>query len=362
MEITKKYFINGPNNVIRLTNGTKIIYIFGDIHLDVDNQNKCVYDKNVDSINFDQFIIKFMKENTKDEYDLFIEQTFDQLTDRGYNDYNHIYLNNVRNIFSKNIKFDKNKKIIKSEKYLNYRFHYFDFRDDFQEFIKIKELIYELRDTNLLENINIIINILVNIKLNIDNFNKLINEKSKHKIIKKLYLKYENVKIQKQILYLINTYFKNYFYHNINNTIDDLLDYLYTNYDTILNKYLSNDFKLELIFEIIKKIDLIDNLFYDIFQLSDIYLIRRILDKKYNKKSIVYTGLAHLSLITYFLVKYFDFKITHIYYLSDEIKNVEDYIKKGKNYNNLINYLLNINEKDEIIQCINLFDFPINMS
>lgn len=36
---------------------------------------------------------------------------------------------------------------------------------------------------------------------------------------------------------------------------------------------------------------LIAGTFYDIFHLSDIYLIRRILDKKYNKKKYFYTGL-----------------------------------------------------------------------
>jgi len=364
MELTKKYLINGPNNVIRLTNGEKIIYIFGDIHFDINNQKKCINNNDYDSINFDQFLIKFMKENTKINYDLFIEQTIDQ-TKYFDLDVNDIYFNNIRKIFSKNINFVNNK-IIKSELYPNFNFHYFDFRTDFPEFLKIIDLINNLPQFHLLfENIDNLVNIVNMIKIHINNFVKNINENSENKKIQKIYLKYENKKIQKKILHIINTYFKKIFYNNTINVIDELLDYIYTNYDTIKNKYLSIDFKLEIMFEIERKIKLISGTFYDIFQLSDIYLIRRILDKKYNKKSIIYTGLSHLSLTIYFLVKYFDFEITNIHYLSNEIKNskeLEKIIKNSKEYYNLVNYFYNTTEQDEAQQCINLFDFPIDMS
>jgi hypothetical protein len=364
MELTKKYLINGPNNVIRLTNGEKIIYIFGDIHFDINNQRKCTDNNEYDSINFDQFLIKFMKENTENNFDLFIEQTIDQI--KYFNvDINDIYINNIRKIFSKNINFVNNK-IIKSELYSNFNFHYFDFRSEFPEFLKIIDLINNLPEFSLIfENIDNIINTVNMIKTNINDFIKNINENSENIKVQKIYLKYENKKIQKKIINIINTYFKKIFYNETVNIIDELLDYIYTNYDTIKNKYLSNDFKLEIMFEIEEKMVLISRTFYDIFQLSDIYLIRRILDKKYVKKSIIYTGLSHLSLTIYFLVKYFDFEITNIYYLSNEIKNIkelEKIIKNSKEYYNLTNYFYNTNDLDEPHQCINLFNFPINMS
>ena len=139
MELTKKYLINGPNNVFRLTNDDKIIYLFGDLHKDINDQYECSIDKTYDSINFDQFLVKFMNNNKNDTYDLFIEQSFDELKNDNH-DYNSIYIHNIRKIFSKNMQFDKNNKIIKSPKYPNFRFHYFDFRDEFPSFLKISNL------------------------------------------------------------------------------------------------------------------------------------------------------------------------------------------------------------------------------
>lgn len=364
MNITKKYLINGPNNVIRLSNGKKIIYIYGDVHLNFDNQTVCNYEKKYDSIDFNQFLLKFMKENTKENYDLFIEQTYEQLKMLNPN-FNYIYLNNMRRIFSTNINFTNNK-IIRSENYPNFRFHYFDFRSDFMEFKNVVSLVENLPPFHLLlNNINFLIDTLNNIKLNLENFYKHINENTKHKKMQKLFIKYENKKIQKKLVKIINDYFKNRFYNTIINLINDTTEYIYNNYDTINNKYLSSNYKLEIMFEIEKKLKFISSEFYNFFQLSDIYLIKRILDKKYNKKSIVYCGLGHLALITYFLVKYFNFKITNIYYLSENIKDtsqLEEKIKKEDFNNDLINYFTNFSNNEEIIQCVNLFNFPINMS
>ena len=61
MELTKKYLINGPNNIVRLTDGNKILYIFGDYHYNVQNQNECPIDDKHDSIDIDKLLFKFMK-------------------------------------------------------------------------------------------------------------------------------------------------------------------------------------------------------------------------------------------------------------------------------------------------------------
>lgn len=362
MELTKKYIINGPNNIIRLTDGKKIIYIFGDVHLDINSQNTCKFSDKNDSIDFDQFLVKFMKNNTKEEYDLFIEQTLNQVIQiKKIERVNEQYIQNVRRIFSKNINFVNNK-ITKSEDYPNFRFHYFDFRFDIPEFENIFNIIYTLPSFNaLFENIDYFINTLNYIKNNVETYYKKINENSENDKIRKIFTKYNNKKLQKKIITIINEYFKNIFYNKIINIIDDTLEYIYTNYDTIKNKYLSMDYKLEMTFYIENKIKNISFHFYNFFQLSDIYLIRRILDKDYNKKSIIYTGVAHLGLITYFLVKYFDFKITNLFHTQYDLKLIETDIS-NKNYNILRNYFVNMDQNDEVVQCVNLFDFPNNMS
>jgi hypothetical protein len=155
-------------------------------------------------------------------------------------------------------------------------------------------------------------------------------------------------------------------YNLLIDNIEELIEYIYENYDLIINKYLNFDLKLNIIVEIEKKNSFIRNNFYYLFILTDIYIIKRILDKNYINKSIVYTGIAHLSSITYFLVKYFDFKITHLFYLDESIKdinNLENLIKDNSlNYSNILDLLYYKNENDQINQCINLLNFPDNFS
>jgi hypothetical protein len=344
--------INGPNNFIKLSNGIKDIIIFGDFHLDFNNQNKCEFNINNEFINFDQFLLKFMSENKITEYDLFIESDL-HLLYKSNNNVNHKYINNIRNIFSKNIKFENNK-IIKSKKYNNFRFHYFDFRDDLDEFVNSLDLFENIPKINNNYNIDLTINLINEIKNNIVNFKNKI-KKNKHKFIKKIFVKYENKDIQKIINKIIDKYFLDDLYIILIKNIDELLEFIYENYDNFKNKYLSFDFKIELLFEIHKKIDLIISIFYRFFLLCDLYLIRRILDKKYTKKNIIYTGVGHMLNIVNLLVIYFNFDIIKINYLSNKIKNIQEFkqlILTNTNFNQLENYIYNINDNDEINQCI----------
>ena len=41
-----EYLINGPNNVVRLADGNKILYIFGDYHFATEHQKECELDDN----------------------------------------------------------------------------------------------------------------------------------------------------------------------------------------------------------------------------------------------------------------------------------------------------------------------------
>ena len=61
MDFTKKYHINGPNNVVRLEKGNKVLYIFGDYHIPVKQQTECNFSDDYQSIDFDKFIFQFMK-------------------------------------------------------------------------------------------------------------------------------------------------------------------------------------------------------------------------------------------------------------------------------------------------------------
>ena len=95
----------------------------------------------------------------------------------------------------------------------------------------------------------------------------------------------------------------------------------------------------------------------------DSFFLRRLIEKKkYIKKSIIYTGGFHIIVYIWFLIKYYNFKITDYYYLNNEkigiydndITNINIKIK------NIINNSTNVNDLFEIFmpkkfnQCIKI--------
>jgi hypothetical protein len=172
--------------------------------------------------------------------------------------------------------------------------------------------------------------------------------------------KYEHKEINKIILNIYNTYL--YSYIDIILTLCNNINYIINNYN--IDKY-SNieyvfDYQKEL-FIYISKLSYYSSTLLPLY--TDIYILRRLLDKEYIKNSLIYTGDYHVIDITYFLIKYFDFKITHIY--KSEIKSLDvlnDMIKKSdyteyETFNKLEMYLFSNN----YTQCSNLFNFPDNL-
>ena len=65
------YYINGPVNISRLEGNiegnTKVVYLFGDIHLSLSNQNKC---QTTENKNITHFFDDIFSQNTEIDYDL----------------------------------------------------------------------------------------------------------------------------------------------------------------------------------------------------------------------------------------------------------------------------------------------------
>ena len=127
MELTKTFLINGPNNIIRLTDGKKILYIFGDFHMKTENQKECTINDDYDSIDIDKFLFKFMKQEKTRDFDMFIEM-FEFLDPSLNTEYKKRYIDNVHKLFNSRIDF-KDNKIFTLKKYSNFKFHYFDIRN-----------------------------------------------------------------------------------------------------------------------------------------------------------------------------------------------------------------------------------------
>ena len=77
--------------------------------------------------------------------------------------------------------------------------------------------------------------------------------------------------------------------------------------------------------------------------LTDLYFIRRFLDKNYINNGILYTGHSHMCNIMVILIKFFNFKLTNIFYKQDF--DIDKYIKKisFKNFEYIYTIILFIN-------------------
>jgi hypothetical protein len=91
--------------------------------------------------------------------------------------------------------------------------------------------------------------------------------------------------------------------------------------------------------------------------LTDIYTIRRFLDKEYITNCILYGGLMHTRNIVYLLVKYFNFKITHIANKDHSIDDIHAGIGKAINNISDIGYYI---YPSIFTQCIDIEGFPHN--
>ena len=114
MDLNKsQIYVNGPINFFRLKNNNKDIYLFSDIHKDLNNQTEC---DEINSINIDKFFLNFFKNNKK-QVDFMLET---------YKDYQNNcesqnYLFKLRKMFNSFYK--------KNPYYENLRIHYLDIRN-----------------------------------------------------------------------------------------------------------------------------------------------------------------------------------------------------------------------------------------
>jgi hypothetical protein len=347
---TKTFLINGPNNVIRLEKGKKVLYIFGDYHLSTDQQNECMYDKKYESMDIDKFISLFMRTNKDVKLDLFTEMYSYELTPSLQN-YRNRYIDSIVQLFQKRL--IKNKDEIKiNPDYANIRFHYMDIRYHIlffnTIFYYIDNHIYNSKIHNYYNYKVIFTELKEILKLS---FNTIKNRENKY--INKILEKYSNPEIKKKI----NKVYNEIYIKNINN--------IFILIDKILN-FIKPDLTNEKIDKLKVMIDEIDYISKNSFTfLTDLYFIRRFLDKNYITNTILYTGSAHMVNITYILIKYFDFKITNAYYPPKKY-NFNN-IKKLKTDNfkyidELLNDFTNRLPSGDPYQCVNLFDFPDNFS
>ena len=357
-------FINGPANYAYLKgfiNGVeKDIYLFMDYHYSLDEQTRC---ESFDSIDISQYLYKLIKQ-AKISLDFFIEIRIEHIKQPSSTKID-IYIKDVIQMFKSEFIVEKinDKDIVKySKSNPNVRLHYLDIRDHFDIFYILDIIKYDISENfNLLikngynkEYIDKILNNLKTIKhiLNVlrKNKNEVIfkkqysyNKDTQLYYINKIINKYDDNILKEKMFEFINTHYSH--------IMISLLEYIEEIYPYI-NSY---DHKYN---EKIKgKLNDIRDLSVDLYSLFvDVYLLRRILDKKYINNCIVYTGAQHSINYMFFLIKYCDFKLIHIQ--NSEEKDMDKIINLIKNAKYVYEiYDLIFLKKKIYLQCIKNLSF-----
>ena len=332
--LTKKYYINGPNNVVRLCKDNKILYIFGDEHLDPEEQNECPIMDEYESMDIDKFISLFIKTEKVTEFDLFAE-FFDSMYKNVKTNKRENYIKNFIRLFQSKLKKSDNEVRI-NPLYKNIRFHFMDIRNTIK---KAAKLLYF--DENLSNKDNLNKKVIIKLYENLLDLKEYLVS-SQNKYVNKILNRYSNKAIQETM----NTLYQE--------LILDNLDRIIKKVKQTLEKKITNLFVTDLEF-------LIVNLFVVI---TDLYFIRRFLDKNYINKSILYCGIHHLSDIIFILVKYFGFELSHSYMQSNiqKISKFNKFKTIDFHYIKELTETFYISNNNKPNQCVNLFNFPTNFS
>lgn len=407
MKSDKKEYVSGPYNLVRMEgsiNGiNKIFYFFMDMHLTENIQMQC---KNIRSKPIKQYLVEtFDKINNLDkQYDFFLE-TFPDCYIVKNNRLGN-YLNQLRKFFSEAFKFDfKKNKIKQNSEFSNVRFHYIDIRsyltfqscNPFSILYQVLDFVHSLEGKLLLPfDITDIHDIVMIATARLDFLYQTLYNPNNVKKVNVVQENYQNLSeysdedFKNVIKFLIDKIKNSYIHENIKNKINNyiekdlkkyfeeyfelakqFLDYLNKSYDKLnipqnkLIKYknftdyfsqlhgtISREIK-EHILETLTK--LIDLSFINIYTIiMDLYFLRRALDKDYITNSIIYTGGAHSINYIYSLLKYFNFKITHVHYAKYSIPELTEKILKEKSPDKITNFFL----PQYMEQCIEISQFP----
>ena len=308
-------YINGPINFAHLrgsiNNVDKNIYFFMDTHNNLDNQTRC---NSFNSIDISQYLYKKIID-AKKPLDFFMEIRLSNINTPVTNK-RDIYIKDVISLFKTefiNEKIEDNILVRYSKSNPFVKLHYLDVRDHLELFE-----VLDIIDDNIKKNVEMLIhNLNNNEKKNkytqkiFDNI-ILINNKieiitnNKNEINKNEFNTYEkNIEPQKYYLNkIINIYENKTLKKNINEFIQKYYRKVISKFQTVLEKFIS-DIEDILIIDnttIYELIETLKEIIIDIYSLfTDAYLLRRILDKIYVKKCIIYSGSQHsLNCIFFF--------------------------------------------------------------
>ena len=405
---TKTKEVSGPINVIRMEGMVhgikKVIYLFMDFHMDVTIQTECA---NVFSKDLNKYLAEnFYKLNDSPiTYDFFMEINPSKIlllpnTETVTLIHKDKYIKQVVKFFSSVFKYDPEKDVVRiSDVFKNVRLHYLDIRDYLEDHIFNLLIRADSLSNTLMHYFNIplnlltqIINTLTTARENLDktvvifksgtnsNIKKLPTVKSyqdfEPETIEHLIYKIKQSYKYNDIKNILVIYFEKYvdrleiLSKEIGETIQRIIAHgniINNNFDKLMkdpetgeyNYGVSGNQRRKIVVDIVNSVD---NLFiYSMTafaKITDIYMLRRFLDKDYITNAIVYSGANHSKTYVNILVAKFGFKITHIVFSSvEDLDTLNKEIKINTDNDNVITELI---FPRILHQCSNITDFPNN--
>lgn len=234
--------------------------------------------------------------------------------------------------------------------------HYIDIRD-ILKFTRIEEII-NIEINFYVKNIRNIINYEYNINKLENSMQEIIN------YLMDLYIKKEQIlnnminPINKDNTYYLDKIINKYDDEELRNKLINNMNKTFNNYYPKINeiiymlKYMIKELKeLTDYIEIGNKIGIIERDIDDLYNkitnfntdITDIYMLRRLLDKDYVKNAIIYTGLSHSVNYIEFLTKEYDFEIKYIQY--SKINDLK-----------ILNKMIKIMDSDKILNMISEYE------
>lgn len=402
-----KVFINGPINVVRLEGEVnkikKVLYVFMDYHMDVTQQSKCDDIRSKDIHNY--FVENFDKISEGNKmYDFFLEMFPTYLIDKGsYR--KDMYLLETRDLFLRSFSINRKKNVVgKSNNFPNIRLHYIDIRDyiidNNDRLFELDGYINDIINNGFIDkdDIDMIKDSLTMELEDITTVYDIMYDNTKYKHIKlkpsvptshSELQKYKSDDYLNRTRSFINKIKTRYTHPNIkkklNNIIDNEIQKQFQKYYDHIDKYYtaldSMDSELNVLHDklyidrhlgsgygkpyyhtlsLFAKLSTVNSIksdyVLDIFvYIMDVFFMRRLLEKDYVTNAISYTGSLHSDNYIYFLVKYFDFKITHYSYLKgNDIDKVTKIIKQTNNPRDIDEYFY----PPVLKQCSDMTGFP----
>lgn len=398
--------ISGPVNVIRMEGDIhgihKILYLFMDWHENLYFQTECL---NVFSKDVNKYLAEnFYKLNGMSTiYDFFMEIRPTDIIPPVELGVKSIlpkkkYISQVIKFFSTVFTYDQEKDAVKiSNTFKNVRLHYLDIRDYFKFHImdlldSSMNISYEFMhnlfiDPNRLLQIN---DILKDAKQELDKTVVILNSiphelRNKKNPIIKQYKGFEPQIIERIVKKIRQSYnhpdIKDILVKYFDQFVDDLNDLSkkieitissFVNYYELIknssgklsvDKYNRYGYGMDpitqrnIIIDIVNRCELLYSKFVKIFaKITDIYFLRRFLDKNYITNAIVYSGASHSETYIKILVANFNFKITHCAFSTIlDMEGLNKEIKKSVNDNKDITFLIN---PPYLYQCSDITNFP----